>query len=316
MNARGVDLTGTTLVTGASGFVGRRLLERLAGKESVVGLSRGRPDDVRIPWIELDLARASREPSLEDHLAAARPSRILHLAALADPRACEHDERLAVAVNVLGAQALFRAAARLDVPVVFASTAAVYAPSAAPLREDALLGPRSVYGRTKRAAEDAAAFAAREGARIVVARPFNHSGRGQSDRYALGAFAKRLAAARGTAEPIEVGNLDARRDILHVDDVIDAYLLLFERGVPGEAYNVCSGTAVEMGALFRGLAARLGYTPEELAQRTRPAPGLKRRDDPDVLVGDPAKLKALGWLPARSLDQLLDELAESVAPPA
>jgi GDP-4-dehydro-6-deoxy-D-mannose reductase len=99
------------------------------------------------------------------------------------------------------------------------------------------------------------------------------------------------------------GNLYPRRDFLHVDDVLDAYRLLLERGAPGEAYNVCSGEGHSIDEALRGLQARLGAQ----GQRTRVDPGRARSGEAEELIGDPEKLSALGFAPAISFEALLDD---------
>ena len=262
----------------------------------------------------MDLAELSGRGAGVSRLEAAldrlKPVGIYHLAAQANPRECAAHPGPAERINVQASEALFEAAARHGIPVVFASSAAVYRSAPEPHREQETTEPGSPYGLMKRQAERAAEHATRElGGRVVVARAFNHSGPGQSTEYALSAFAHRLAAARSGTGPIEVGNLAAVRDFLHVDDVLDAYQVLLERGAGGTAYNVCSGVGVAMGELFERLGARFGFSAADLAQRTRPADSGGRAVEADVLIGDPGKLRELGWRPKRSLDELLDAVA-------
>ena len=76
-------------------------------------------------------------------------------------------------------------------------------------------------------------------------RPFNHIGPGQSPNFAVPALAKRIVEARRSgAASLPVGTLTTRRDFTDVRDVVVAYRLLIERGVPGTVYNVCSGRDV------------------------------------------------------------------------
>jgi GDP-4-dehydro-6-deoxy-D-mannose reductase len=144
---------------------------------------------------------------------------------------------------------------------------------------------------------------------VLVARPFNHTGPGQSTEYAIGSFCAQVAEIeRGDREPrLKVGWLESRRDYLDVRDVTGAYGLLIERGVPGEVYNVSSGKGERIGDLLDILldAAGLKDVVEVIAD-AEPRPG-----DPRVLVGDSSKLQeGLGWKPriplATSLADTLD----------
>ena len=80
------------------------------------------------------------------------------------------------------------------------------------------------------------------------ARPFNHIGPRQSAEFAIGNFARQIAAIElGLQDAsMETGGLDSRRDLTDVRDVVAAYLLLMEKGEVGEAYNIGTGAAVSM----------------------------------------------------------------------
>jgi len=204
-------------------------------------------------------------------------------------------------VNVLGTENLLAAAAGRR--VVVASSAEVYGAvpeSEQPIRESRELEPRTPYALTKAAAERLAL--SRE---AVVARSFNLVGPGQSARFVLPAFAAQLAAvARGEREAVlRVGNLSARRDFVHVDDGVEAYRLLAERGRPGEVYNLASGRAFSIGEALERLMAISG-----VRARIEVEPALTREVDLPLLAGDAARLRALGWEPRRGLDDALADL--------
>jgi GDP-4-dehydro-6-deoxy-D-mannose reductase len=294
-----------TLVTGAEGFVGRRLLARLlaAGPVDPLWAWARRPPalrDPRVRWqvVDLEDPRAALEAVLE-----ARPAHLYHLAAVASPPACAADPERAFRVNVGGTAAVAEGARLCGSRLLLASSAQVYGPQGGRLAETRPLAATSVYGRTKRAAEGVVRRAGRGGLWAVVARSFNHSGPGQSADYVLPALVEQVRAALRSGGNVLTGNLYPRRDFLHVDDVLDAYRLLLERGAPGEAYNVCSGEGHSIDEALRGLQARLGAQ----GQRTRVDPGRARSGEAEELIGDPEKLSALGFAPAISFEALLDD---------
>jgi GDP-4-dehydro-6-deoxy-D-mannose reductase len=145
---------------------------------------------------------------------------------------------------------------------------------------------------------------------VLVARPFPHTGAGQTDRAVVPAFARRLVAARRDgASAIPVGNLDPVRDFLHVDDVVDAYVALLERGEPGSAYNIASGQGVTIGDVFERLRKMIGRHVTAV-----PDPSLVRQADIPHLVGDATRLRdRTGWAPRRTLDDALAEVARAEA---
>lgn len=302
------------LVTGATGFVGGRLAQlglaehaRWADDWLWATRSLRTETSAAVPgrWVTLDLEAPA---TLAAALAEWRPTHVLHLAAVALPRAAERDPERAARINTEGTRALGRAAAAVGARLVFASTAQVYGRRAGVLDESLEPAPANAYGRSKWAAEQALAELASEGLDAVVARPFNHSGAGQSSDYVLPAFAAEILRSLESGEPARTGNLAPRRDFLHVDDVLEAYRLLLQRAPTGWTANVCSGVGTPIAALFDGLAARLGLPREQRVTD----PLRVRSDDPPEIVGDASRMRSLGWTPRRSLDELLDDVASQM----
>ncbi len=287
-------------VTGASGFVGRRLCARLsASGAEVVASDR-----------ELDVCDAAR---VRAAVAQARPGAIAHLAAISLVPEAAADPARAFRVNFCGARAVLDAALR-EAPrarVLLVSSAAVYGslpPGSRGFDESSPLRPASAYARTKAAADLlGAAFAAR-GLDVVRARPFNHTGAGRPAEFVESRLAREvLAIAAGAPPRLEVANPDAQRDFLHVDDVIDAYLALLTPTVPtapAGVYNVASGAALRIGELAERLC-RLASVQAELVPARDPL------RPPDATVGSAERLmRATAWRPRRSLDETLAELLD------
>lgn len=286
------------MVTGASGFVGRRLLPRLTAAGHVaLGTDR-----------ETDVAdRAALDPALD----AFRPDAVIHLAALSSVAHSLRAPEDCYRINFLGTRALLASVAERSpwARILLVGSADAYTatrPQAMPLDESTPLRPRSPYARTKAAAEMLGRLAADAGLDVVCIRAFNHTGAGQSDQFVVSSFARQVAAIRsGRAEPrLRVGNLDSVRDFLHVDDVIDAYLALLDRGVPASVYHVAGSVGIPiravLDALLRsaGVEARVEVDPD----RFRPT---------DWLVGDASRLRAAtGWQPRIPLEALLQEVYE------
>ena len=119
----------------------------------------------------------------------------------------------------------------------------------------------------------------------------------------------RTTAALAGAPAVTVGNLDATREFMHVDDVVDAYCRLIEKGRGGEIYNVASGQAVRLREVFEWLVAAAGHRviPEVDAALLRPV-------DVRYSVGDGSKLaKATGWSARRTLEETLTEVMDAQA---
>jgi len=246
-------VAGLPLITGATGFAGGHLVERLVsgGGPVVAWAHRGgaqpSPGD-SITWAAVDLLDPQ---ALRDALSATRPSVIYHCAGFADVHDAWRAPARALRVNALGTHHLLDAArdAGLSCRVVVTGSALVYRPSADALDEDGPIGPAGPYGVSKLAQEMTAAASPLP---VMLVRPFNHAGPRQSAAYATSAFAQQIAEIEtGRREPIlRVGNLDAQRDITDVRDTVRAYEALAQLGRPHTPYNVCTGRAYSMRELL------------------------------------------------------------------
>jgi GDP-4-dehydro-6-deoxy-D-mannose reductase len=196
-----------------------------------------------------------------------------------------------------------------DCRVLITASAAVYAPSDAPLDERAAVRPDSPYALSKLAQELLGQRAGVEdGIEVIVARAFNHTGPGQSPSFMASAFAQQIALLeRQRGEPaLQVGNVEARRDLSDVRDVVRAYTMLMTRGQPGEVYNVAAGSAPTVRSVIDTLARLAGL---RLKLEVDPA-RLRPLDNP-VLIGDASKLRRqTGWRPEIPLEQTLADLLE------
>jgi nucleoside-diphosphate-sugar epimerase len=220
-------------------------------------------------------------------LPAGEPVTLVAMAALVSVPACERDPALAERTNVTDLVATMTdfvaAAGGRDAAVVYASTAHVYASSSVPLDEDAPLGPRSVYARTKLAGERSLAAL---GVPLTVARVFGLIAPRQPAHYVLPAMIARVR--RGQLD--QVPGLDHRRDYLDARDVCRLLAGLCQRRQTG-VFNVCSGVGVTIRRLIEEVLR--ATDPEGWQARARTlgeAPA--RPDDVPAIVGNPARLRA------------------------
>ncbi len=285
-------------VTGASGFVGQKLLPRLAAAGHLaIGADR-----------EVDVTNAEH---LSRALAEHAPDAIIHLAAMSSvARSCQEPEAC-YRLNFVGTRTLLRAV-EAEAPgarVLLIGSAEQYSATTAqsrPLDETEPLRPRSPYARSKAAGELLGLDAIRRGLDVVGVRAFNHTGAGQADFFVVSSFARQVAAIRLGHQPplMRVGNLDSVRDFLHVSDVLSAYLALLDPAVPADVYNVASERSTPIQEILDRLIEIAGIEPQI---ETDP----DRFRETDWLVGDSSKLRAAtGWRPQISLEAILRELYE------
>lgn len=276
------------LLTGAEGFTGRHLARRLmAGGHRVAGLVR--PDAGE--W-QLDDGVTGRAVDLRDPAATAaairaiQPDRVIHLAGIASP--VHGDVEEIYATNLLGTRNLLAAIAEQDLrarAVILASSANVYDPRlSGQIDEDSPLAPANDYGVSKLAMEHLrGVFGA--AVPLIVVRPFNYTGVGQSDRFVIPKIA---AAIRSGAPRVELGNIDVSRDWSDVRFVADCYarLLGCEPAIGG-TFNICSGRTISLRDVIATACEIAGRTIEVVFN-----PAFPRANEIPPLWGSNARLAA------------------------
>ena len=288
------------LVTGSKGFVGQWLIAHLEEQgDEVIGLDA-----------EVDITGAA---GLREAVVTAAPDAVCHLAALASVGASWGASEATYTVNTVGTANLLDAA--LACPnrprVLLVSSSEVYgrvSPDDLPLTEDSPVAPVSPYAASKAAAEVVAQQAwLGSGLEVTRARPFNHTGPGQRRDFVVPALAAQIAqAVRTGADQLNTGNLDARRDLSDVRDVVRAYRMLLVGGQPGEVYNICRGESVSIREVAERLLRIAGVEMPIVVDPARVRPV----EIPE-LRGDRRRIEqAVGWAPEIDLDRTLADVLE------
>jgi GDP-4-dehydro-6-deoxy-D-mannose reductase len=253
--------------------------------------------------------------AMQTVIATVRPDRIFHLAAQSFVPASWSAPAETLQVNAIGQVHLFEAvrAAGLDPLIQIACSSEQYGlvyPDEVPIKETNPLRPLSPYAVSKVAQEQLAwQYHRSYGLKTVVTRGFNHEGPRRGDVFVTSSFAKQIAMIEaGLQEPavMYVGDLASERDWTDVRDMTRAYWLALEHGVPGEVYNVGSGTRRSVGAMLDLL---LSLSPARVQVVTDPT--RMRPSDVRVLHADATKFReATGWEPQISFEQMIGDLLE------
>lgn len=314
-------MTKRLMITGADGFVGR-WLTREALRQGwqvvlVIGPGGAHPSAWLTPSEAFHTAHLDADFTSEAdvHRVARIPvDAVVHLAAMASGAAARKDPVGAMQVNATGSANLVTALGEAGQRprFLFVSSGEVYgAGHEAPIPETAPLSPASPYAASKATAETAVLEAAHStGIAVCIARPFTHTGPGQSPVYVLPGMIRRLREAKASGQhQIPVGNLEPVRDFLDVRDVVRAYLLLLEHGTAGEAWNVASGVGRRLRDCLDILARMVGVSAEPVTDAS-----LVRPADISMLIGDPSRLHAAtGWTPQIPFEQTLQDLVDAQA---
>ena len=299
--AKGMD---KFLITGAGGFLGRYLCDRLKKTDCfIVGLDLDSVPPTRADsWVKVnkgeDLANA-----VSEH----RPDLVIHCAFINRKPGDWSDHRYLE--NTLSQNLpIFRECAGEGTPILLISSSAVYgsAEGSSPIDENCPMKPVTLYGVAKVLQETLAQYyAAVDGLKLCIARLFNLIGPGQSPGMLLPDWVSRVSAIADGAEPVlKVRNRATTRDFVDVRDATRALELLLRNFHNGEVVNVASGVPVTLKELSDALE-QLSPVPYQIVE-TDPAVSAS---DPVLHYGSNARLKALyGWSPKIHWKQSLNDI--------
>jgi GDP-4-dehydro-6-deoxy-D-mannose reductase len=315
-SAEGVDFR-RILLTGGSGFVGRRLGPMIAAawpQARLVNLTRPGEAGGLSGWENIATPLLDRA-AMSEFVGGLKPDLVIHLAAQASVGAALNGAEDTWRINFGGTLELASACAAQapGATFLFVSSAEVYGRSFlnGPASETTPLAPANPYARSKAAAEAMLPDILRPDQRLIVVRPFNHTGPGQDERFVLPSFAAQIARIEAAQKPprLEVGNLDAEREFLDVDDVCRAYLSLLcaSPNLPlRDTFNVSADRAFVIGELLQRLRALSSAQFEIVVDPARMRPA----EIPSVSGRSDKIAAATGWTSRTDIDGLLSSLLD------
>jgi GDP-4-dehydro-6-deoxy-D-mannose reductase len=302
-------------ITGASGFVGRFLLQALKERgHTCFGTTYpDHPEAVkplcRNGVCKLDIRNKER---VEAALRTARPDWVFHLAAVSNVGYSWTYRRETLETNILGTFQVLEGVktAAPDARVLFVSSSDVYGVSKQldrALLENDPVDPVNPYAYSKISGEQLCRFYSHiEGLDIVVSRSFPHTGPGQSKDFVCSDWAYQIAAIeQEKIKPvIHVGNIEVKRDFSDVRDTVKAYIALLEKGHSGEMYNVARGRSIALKDILYILTDSSSCRIDIEVDQSK----LRKVDIPD-LRGNHHKIKAhTGWEADIPLSRTLTDL--------
>lgn len=309
----------TVLITGAGGMVGSHMLDYFTSKDTTVVGTYYKPT---VPFDEIEGKGTLLECDIRyfttvyDIVRSYLPDTIYHLAAQSYPSVSWDKPQETFEVNVIGTVNLFEAIRRVreSIPdynpaVVVACSSAEYGgalndcPGAA--KEELSLLPLHPYGISK-VGQDLLAYQYHVNFQIqaIRARIFNTTGPRKTNDVCSD-FTKRIVQLEHSGgHNLQVGNLSTRRAIMDVRDLINALVLLAEKGTPGEVYNICGHTIYSVSEIVDLIRqfAKIDFSVEVNESLLRPT-------DEKVICGDATKLiEATGWKQRYPLNQTIQDM--------
>ncbi|MBU1076044.1 MAG: NAD-dependent epimerase/dehydratase family protein [Spirochaetes bacterium] len=174
-----------------------------------------------------------------------------------------------------------------------------------PVKESSPCEPITHYGISKLSATHTAlAYNKNHNMKIIIARPFNLLGPHLGEKLSISSFIKQLKEMRNKSRVLKVGNIETKRDFLHVEDAVDAIFKILLKGKPSDIYNICSGRSIKIRKIIMTLTELLGMEKIRIAvQKER----IKKGDVKNI-YGDNRKLKKIGWKPQHDLNKALSDM--------
>lgn len=311
------------LVTGAGGMVGSHMVEMFHAKgENIIGTYYKPTVNIKeipseIKMIECDVRYAS---NVEKIINEYQPEQIYHLAAQSFPTVSWERPYETMDINVNGTIAIYEAIKKVrqmkninyDPIVIVACSSAEYGATLNQLenediyvKETAELKPLHPYGVSK-VAQDLISlqYFINDHIRCIRARIFNSTGTRKINDVTSDFTYRAVCAEKNGIYELRVGNIETRRAIMDQRDLISALVLLAEKGIPGEVYNISSEYIYQIKEIIAIIEKQICHK-----FKINVDPVLIRSSDEKIIVGDITKLKKdTGWEQKISMEETIADM--------
>lgn len=310
----------TVLVTGINGFVGHHVARELHSRKiNILGVGNqselaGNLQNMVHEYIGLDLT----DPDEVAKLKLSGIDAIINLAGFAKVGESRGQGELYNRVNVGVHTVLYEECLRQAAKprIIAISTGAVYDPNQPmPITEESALianDKTNEYVISKKLAEQAVSDFNEKGLHCIIARPFNHTGPGQLPGFLLPDLYEQVKQSQATGKPLQVGNLETKRDFTDVRDVAKAYVdlaLCRETDLKHTIYNICSGNSTQGSRILQLLAEACGV--KNLQTEVDPLK-LRKNDVMDIYGSHERLTTDTGWQPSISIEQTVADFVANV----
>ena len=298
-------------IIGGAGFIGHHLIKEFQQRNQTVvlydDLSVGRSESFEMLGVTGIHGSILDNQLLVDTLKKKHIEEVFHLAAIHHIPTCENNPEKALRINIEGTQSVFNACSEAGVKkVVFASSGAVYDLKDGPISESYPLLPRDIYGISKIAGENLVRyFFQKTGIPVIITRFFNTVGTKETNDHLVPEIIKKLKLNQ---TQIELGNLEPKRDYIHVRDIASALFSLSKYKVPNnvEIFNIGSGVEYSVKEVVQKIEKILGHKIKLVSSSK-----LCRKSDRLHQLSDSSKLREkTGWVVKNKLEYAIKEMLQ------
>jgi nucleoside-diphosphate-sugar epimerase len=277
------------LITGSTGFIGRALRRRLSNDGYEIS-ELNSDSDIRkaqsfLRFIDLNI-----------HC-------VFHLAGKTYVPESWQNPGEFYHVNVMGTENVLEFCRQKSIPLIYVSSYLYGQPEKLPISENDQIVPNNPYAHSKYLAEQLCEFYAREfGVAVVILRPFNIYGPGQSDRFLIPLIVRQ--ALEGQA--IKVKTLEPRRDYIYLDDAVDAMVCAAENiSMPFAVYNIGSGYSLSVHEVIREVLGIVKINIPVISEDM-----VRKNEIHDVIANISLAKRELGWQPHYSFRQGIESVID------
>ena len=298
-------------ITGLTGQDGTYLSRFLIDKGyEVYGLVRRSAQPKHIPVVTQVVEGDVTDASIADTIAKIGPQEIYHLAAMSHVGESFKIPRTTFEINALGTLNVLEGAKACGARFYQASTSELFGSSKPPQSEETPFRPRSPYGAAKIAAYWLTVnYREAYGVHASNGILFNHESPIRGMDFVTRKVCNAVARIKfGLQQFVVLGNLDAKRDWGHAADFVDAMWLMLQQEKPGD-YVVATGEVRSVRDLLTEAFKNIGVS--NWAPYVKTDIAYMRPAEVDCLIGDSRKIRALGWEPKYTFEQMIKEMVDS-----
>lgn len=293
------------LITGANGFIGKNLCEKLCAENNVIGIGN---HDCQIKGVEYHKIDVLNSNAINELFEKKQFDKVIHLAGVTYHNDIVNQKKMSLETSFLGTQNLITAFNKYCSGglFIYSSTGKIYGGGKyQPIDENTPPNPVNALGKQKRMTEELIDYYSQENIsnKFVIMRIFNIYGAGQRPTFVIPYIIEQLKQS----DNISLGNINDARDYLHINDLVDCFDSILKRYKSDkslEIFNIGSGKAFSVEQILSIIKEKTGRNITVSIDKTK-----LRYDETSIEYADISKIyQAVGWKPQIKLENALTDL--------